>query len=186
MSDGVHFTNFPLWEDMDFAQNCTVFGNWLSSFLMPNPWDTREKMGASFPLSIEYFLTATPSNFSYPETPDDQQALMIEINEWFTFNLYNHLNGTDDFWYLSDEFLERAVWTPLEYCPAEYCKALGYTGNADLTGIGVSQMCHRGSGMRLINLGARLILRRSHTRDLLPVRIHSLADQHMAQSQAQG
>lgn len=137
MSDGVHFTNLPLWEDMDFAQNCTVFGNWLSSFLMPNPWDTREKMGASFPLSIEYFLTATPSNFSVPEAPDDQQALMIEITEWFTFNLYNHLNGTDDFWYLSDEFLERAVWTPLEYCPAEYCKALGYTGNADLTGIGV-------------------------------------------------
>lgn len=136
MSDGVSFTDLPRWEAMNFSQNCTLFGNWLSSFLMPNPWDTREKMGASFTLSIEYFLSATPDDFTFPETPDEAQALMLEINKWFTYNLYNHLDA-DDYWYLSDEFIDRAVWKPVESCPVEYCKALGYTGNADLTGIGV-------------------------------------------------
>ncbi|KAB5517452.1 hypothetical protein GE09DRAFT_1230809 [Coniochaeta sp. 2T2.1] len=137
MSDGVNFTNFPAWEEMDFSQNCTVFGNWLASFLMPNPWDPRERMGGSLPLSISFFLSATPDNFTVPDTAEGQQDLMVEINEWFTFNLYNYYNFTDEFWYLSEEFRERAIWAPLDFCPAEYCKALGYTGNADLTGIGV-------------------------------------------------
>jgi len=138
MSDGVNFTNFPLWEEMDFSRNCTIFGNWLSSFLMPNPWDPRETMGASFSLSIDFFISATPDNFTLSVDPDEQQAQLLEINEWFTYNMYNYLDETDGYWYLSDQFIDAAVWTPLDYCPAEYCKALGYTGNADLTGIGVS------------------------------------------------
>jgi hypothetical protein len=137
MSDGANFTDLPLWEEMDFSQNCTVFGNWLSSFLMPNPWDSHEKMGGSIPLSIDFFVSATPSSFVVPDAADEQQALMLEINEWFTFNLYNYLNETDGYWYLSDEFIDRVVRTPVEHCPKEYCKAMGYTGNADLTGIGV-------------------------------------------------
>jgi hypothetical protein len=142
MSDGGNFTDFPLWEDMDFSQNCTLYGNWVASFLMPNPWDPRSKMGGSIPLGIDYFVSATPSDFVIPDSPSGEQALMMEINRWFTFNLYNHFNETDGFWYLSDEFLKRAVSMPVVTCSKEYCKALGYTGNADLTGIGVSYSQH--------------------------------------------
>jgi hypothetical protein len=137
MSNGVNFTNLPSWDEMDFSKNCTLFGNWLSSYLMPNPWDNRQVLGASFPLSLDYFLSATPDTFTIPSSADEQQALILEINEWFAFNLFSYVDD-DGYWYLSDDFFNRAVWDPVGLCPAEYCKALGYTGNADLTGIGVS------------------------------------------------
>lgn len=40
--------------------------------------------------------------------------------------------------WMTDEFYHNVYQAPISWCHPEYCKALGYTGNMDLTGIGVS------------------------------------------------
>lgn len=134
MSDGEFYTDFPPWDQMDFSRNCTAYGNWLASFLMPNPWQKDQKLGGSYPLSIHFVLESIPPGFEFNATGQD---LIVRISQWFTYNLYNRYNKTDQLFYLSDEFFNRAIWAPTETCRAEYCKAMAYTGNADLTGIGV-------------------------------------------------
>lgn len=140
MSDGVLFTSLPTWDQMDFRQNCSLYGNWLASYIMPNPWDTSERVGASFLLSLDYFIASTPVSWDLPTAAERQQKVLQDISSWFTYHMYNFYNSTDGYWYISEEFKLRAIEEPVESCPAEFCKALGYTGNADTVGIGV---CYR-------------------------------------------
>jgi hypothetical protein len=140
MSDGVNFVNFPRWDEMDFSRNCTAFGNWLAAFLVPNPWNPTESLGGSFGLSITLFVESLPTDFKFPEN-SSVPVLSGEIGEWFTWNLINVYNKSADTWDMNPQFQQRVFVDPIENCPVEFCKAVGYTGNADLTGIGVSESC---------------------------------------------
>lgn len=139
MSDGVNFPQLPLWEDMDFAADCDVWGNWMASRYLPNPWNKSETLGGTYVLGINLFAAASPVDFY---TIADQANLTIPeaysgISQWFTWHTLNTWNETEGNWDTSPEFYENVIYAPFLQCTAEYCKSLGYTGNADLTGIGV-------------------------------------------------
>lgn len=140
MSNGTDFPMLPRWDEMDFSKNCTAYGNFLASFLMPNPWDQRETIGGSYMLGMEFFYYSKPDTFEYPSESQEIEAMFEQITAWYIRNIYDHFDPIDGYWYKSDEFKKRVLWDPVYKCPAEYCKAVGYTGNADLTGIGVSAL----------------------------------------------
>jgi hypothetical protein len=137
MSNGTDFPMLPTWDEMDFSRNCTAYGNFLASFLMPNPWNPREAIGGSYMLGIQFFYYSKPDTFQYPNSSVEIEALFEDITAWYIRNIYDHYDPVTGYWYKSDDFLQRVIWDPIKSCPAAYCKALGYSGNADLTGIGV-------------------------------------------------
>lgn len=140
MSDGVYFPELPLWEDMDFAANCTIWGNWLSSVFLPNPWNKAETLGGSYVLGLELFADSSPVDFYDISLASNMTVseTFARISQWYTWHSYYYFNETEDIWQYSPEFLSNVVFYPISECQAAYCKAMGYTGNADLTGIGVS------------------------------------------------
>lgn len=86
MSDGVNFTAFPLWEDMDFTKDCSLYGNWLYSFLKENVWNPAESFDGSALVTIYYFKSALPESYSFPwDGPlgaDDGMIL-----DWYGWNV---------------------------------------------------------------------------------------------------
>jgi hypothetical protein len=190
MSDGVNFTLLPTWDEMDFSRNCTLYGNFLASFLMPNPWDPTEYLGGSYYLSVLLFLYSVPDNY-YPSsyTTEEIQELYETITRWYMHNINHHLNPVTQIFETSDEFSEKVIWEPINNCPAEYCKALGYTGNADLTGIGVSDpeamTCWAKADSRM-TVGICVLLRRSRTRDDIFDCLYGMADSEMEEDQETG
>ncbi|EON96330.1 hypothetical protein UCRPA7_8153 [Phaeoacremonium minimum UCRPA7] len=57
--------------------------------------------------------------------------------QFTTDNLYWSFDEDEQLWDSNPVWLEHAINKPMDKCPAEFCKALGRTGNADVTGIGV-------------------------------------------------
>ncbi|KUI63423.1 hypothetical protein VM1G_10263 [Cytospora mali] len=149
MSNGVNFTDFPLWENMNFTRNCSYYGNWLSTFVQDNSWQKNETLRGSTLLIIEYFISALPNNntldrhniFSIDNETVGVGNYFGKILEWYGWNVYNSMyttdNGTEDYIMMTDEFYDHVLIGPRDTCRPEYCKALGFTGNMDLTGIGV-------------------------------------------------
>ncbi|KAL1872442.1 hypothetical protein VTK73DRAFT_1520 [Phialemonium thermophilum] len=138
MSDGTHFPDLPLWSQMDFSANCSLWGNWLAAFLLPNPWRPSEMLGGSYPLGISLFAQSSPADFFDSSNMTSTELFGI-ISAWYSWNIFNHWVGsdTDGFWNWTSEFATNVIEAPIASCPEEYCKAVAYTGNADLTGIGV-------------------------------------------------
>lgn len=121
------------WEQLNFTNNCTAWGQWLGAMLQPDSWDPKHTRGMSVELSMNLFSTAMP---------DGYRTTFAEVAKWFAYNVYHTPYPEDSpqptYWLFSSNFNETVVYGPKEVCQAEFCKAVGYTGNQDLCGIGVS------------------------------------------------
>ena len=133
----------PSLSELNFSQNCTLYGEWLSVLITPNPWEPTLTLGGSITISILYLLSAFPEGWKAPAWAIEANATEADVftaeMEWWTRGFFSYYNETDELYWPDPEFVNRTIWDPKEACPAAFCRAVGYTGNADLTGIGVSR-----------------------------------------------
>ncbi|KAL1900970.1 hypothetical protein Sste5346_002032 [Sporothrix stenoceras] len=140
----------PDWSQLNFARNCSAYGEWLAAFVAPNPWNPEEALGGSIPLTVLLVSNALPPGWTFNESFGGDggnwsqtiespagTAYFGDVMQWFTSKLYNTYNATDGQWYADPSFVDNVIWTPADQCPREFCKAIAFTGNADLSGIGV-------------------------------------------------
>lgn len=143
-------TPFPSWSQLNFSRNCTAYGQWLSTLIAPNTWNKADTLSGSITTSIELFNSAipdgwvftsnasgTPTNFTLDAPTVYDTEYFGDVLQWFTTHLYSAYNATEGQWYADADFVNNAVWDPADKCPNEFCKAIAFTGNADLSGIGV-------------------------------------------------
>ncbi|KAK2016735.1 hypothetical protein LZ32DRAFT_552304 [Colletotrichum eremochloae] len=120
------------WDQLDFNRNCSHWGHWLSAMLQTDSWNPKETIGMSLPSAMLYYAGAMPEG--YHTTYD-------EVAKWFAYNMYHtpfpENSTTPEYYFFSERFNKTLLLGPKSYCPKEYCKAIGYTGNQDLCGIGV-------------------------------------------------
>lgn len=170
---------------MDFGKNCTVWGNFLSSFYRRDPWQPEYTSFGSYDQTIVLFVESCPDGTLYTGelgemTEEEQNA---KISEWYAWNLYESMDDNGIFTIINktDPFTIKLFYEPIEKCVDEYCNAMEFTGNPDLTGIGVSR---RGNSQHLsISApqhpssslsGLRLLLRRGNPRHPLPHRSYNM------------
>lgn len=142
----------PGWDQLDFARDCSAYGQWLAAFIAPNPWTPDEALGGSIPLSIVLMSNALPPGWVFNDTSVDGgvalnatevvqssagTAYFSSVMQWFVAHLYATYNDTDGQWYADSEFVDHVVWEPASRCGREFCKAIAFTSNADLSGIGI-------------------------------------------------
>ena len=173
---------------MDFGKNCTVWGNFLSNFYRRDPWQPEYSSFGSYDQTILLFYESCPDGTFYTGefgemAEEDQNA---RISEWYAWNLYRSIDDDGIFPIndTTDYFTFKLFYEPTDKCLDEYCNALEYTGNPDLTGIGVSR---RGisqhpsipASQRLSSslLGLRLLLRRGSPRHPLSHRSYNMVRQ---------
>ncbi|OLN87840.1 hypothetical protein CCHL11_00092 [Colletotrichum chlorophyti] len=121
------------WEQLNFTSNCDAWGRWLAAMLQPDPWeDSKTTRGISIELSMILYGSAMPPGYN---------TTYYEVGLWFTYNMYHTevpANGsTPAYWAFSPRFSRMVFTDPKTRCQAQFCKAVGYTGNQDLCGIGV-------------------------------------------------
>lgn len=89
MSDGEHFTIFPLWTEMNFTRDCKAYGNWYSTFIDPNPWNKSRYLDGDASLIIKYFDTSLPENWTVPARENWTDAYYkSKVLEWYGWNLW--------------------------------------------------------------------------------------------------
>lgn len=145
--------NFPLmppWEDMDFTANCTAWGNWLATWFLPNPWDRLQILEGGYSPTFTLIDSAVPEGIVARVLDGNSSITLPKVlsktHEWWSYHLYNMYEWDADGAVL-DYDLDSAFWLnvmePGMYnCQKEVCKAQAYTGNADITGIGVGLLSH--------------------------------------------
>lgn len=127
---------FPPMEQMTFGNDCSIYGQWYTGLTTPNPWNPSDGLGGSIQLSIAYLWDALPMGWEYPENVTEAMVFS-QMVQFTTDNLYWSFDEDEQLWDSNPVWLEHAINKPMDKCPAEFCKALGRTGNADVTGIGV-------------------------------------------------
>ena len=143
MSDDEPFSNLPGWEDLDFAADCDAWGNWLATFIQPNTWDPATSLDGSFATSLVLYQAASESAFAASPALENtpHQKLAGDILGWWAYHLYGMVILDDNETVSVDQnadFMQHVIVAPSEKCPDEMCKAFGFSGNDDITGIGVS------------------------------------------------
>lgn len=114
---------------------------------MPNPWDPTQTMGGSASLSIAYMYDAFGPDWinQHPDAPNiTWNGIYDQFVQFMTDNLYWSYDYDEELWESNPDWLYYALYAPIDKCPDEYCKALGRTGNADVTGIGVRSVIRYG------------------------------------------
>ena len=127
---------FPPMEQMTFGNDCSIYGQWYTGLTTPNPWNPSDGLGGSIQLSIAYLWDALPMGWEYPENVTEAMVFS-QMVQFTTDNLYWSFDEDEQLWDSNPVWLEHAINKPMDKCPAEFCTALGQTGNADVTGIGV-------------------------------------------------
>lgn len=88
MSDGEHFTAFPLWEEMNFTRDCNAYGNWYSNFIDPNSWNKSHYLDGDVSLIFEYFRRSLPQNWTGLARENWTDAEYVgKVLEWYGWNL---------------------------------------------------------------------------------------------------
>ncbi|WQF77305.1 hypothetical protein CDEST_02319 [Colletotrichum destructivum] len=120
------------WEQLDFNRNCSYWGHWLSAMLQTDSWDPKTTIGMSVESAMEYYASAMPKGYT---------TTFDEVAKWFAYNMYHtpvpENSESPDYYLFSKRFNDTVLYGPKPHCPTEFCKAVGYTGNQDLCGIGV-------------------------------------------------
>ncbi|KAF4817274.1 hypothetical protein CGCTS75_v012402 [Colletotrichum tropicale] len=125
------------WDQLNFHNNCTAWGQWLGALVQPDPWDPSSTRGMSMELSMILFLNSIPDNSSNYTSLTTWYA---DVSSFFAYNMMHTPipNATSPKYYqFSQRFNDTILWGPKEKCEADFCKAVGYTGSQDLCGIGV-------------------------------------------------
>jgi len=183
MADGANFADFPSWELLDFSKDCSVWGDWLGIVLTPDPAKPTDLIGPGYWSSINLFISSLPPNGTAYMGNRTFSEVYGRINEWYSYNMYYEWNGKADFsegyYTMNPEFQTKVLVDPIETCQVEYCNAMAYVGNADLTGIGVSLPQSPIRLPKITNaarpLGLDFVPYRSPTRQRLPLRLHRMA-----------
>lgn len=145
MSDAEKLRGLLRWEDLNFAADCQAWGNWFATFIMPNPWSPAESLDGSLAMSLKLMQSAVnPLLLTAAMTMNVTEAeLAGETLGWWAYQVYDTVVLQDDGTYMIDlesKFVENVVKAPSRKCPDDLCKAFGYSGNNDITGIGVSSL----------------------------------------------
>lgn len=85
MSDGLHFTEFPPWEKMDFSKNCSVWGEWFATYQSPSPWDDTQYLDGDVKTIFALFNSSLPDDWH----PPDNWTTGIyygNVLDWYGFN----------------------------------------------------------------------------------------------------
>lgn len=133
---------FPPMEQMRFGNDCSIYGQWYTGLITPNPWDPTQGLGGSIQLSIAYLWDALPPDWWFPDNITDAMQVSQTV-QFTTDNLYWSYDWDEQLWDSNPTWIRLAIDGPREKCPDEFCKALGRTGNADVTGIGVRNYLSR-------------------------------------------
>ncbi|KAI6579463.1 hypothetical protein MCOR06_010058 [Pyricularia oryzae] len=130
---------YPNWKETDFSKHCEKYGNWLTAYTTAYRGDKKAVLGPTLELTPGFVWMGMPKNFTHADgSVSDLSDIglngVTELNSWFLGNLQKtDENGTA----LNEEFLFHTIFGPFDKCTEEYCKAIGFLGNADMTGIGV-------------------------------------------------
>ncbi|KZL81740.1 c6 zinc finger domain containing protein [Colletotrichum incanum] len=120
------------WEQLDFNRNCSHWGHWLSAMLQTDSWNPKITIGMSVESAMIYYASAMPKGY---------HTTFDEVAKWFAYNMYHtpypENSTTPEYYLFSERFNATVLYGPKAHCPTEFCKAVGYTGNQDLCGIGV-------------------------------------------------
>ncbi|KAL2109595.1 hypothetical protein VUR80DRAFT_2269 [Thermomyces stellatus] len=142
MSDVASLRTFLRWENLDFASDCEAWGNWFATFILPNPWDPVESLDGSLGMTLQLMESAvSPLVLDLVATANVSQAEVAgEALGWWANQMYDTVVEADDGTIkinTESDFIKNVVTKPSEKCPEALCKAFGYSGNDDITGIGV-------------------------------------------------
>ncbi|TLD32709.1 hypothetical protein PspLS_01004 [Pyricularia sp. CBS 133598] len=156
---------YPKWDKMDFGKNCTVYGKWLTTFFTKNRADKKLFLGPNLADTPEFVLKALPDNFSLEDPTMNGIVLTTELNSWFSANLAEWAETAD----IEDEnflfsVVFKPIFKPIDNCKSEFCEAVGFIGNADMTGIGVMISYYIGAGLATAYLIAFTIERYKQAR----------------------
>ncbi|TLS23381.1 uncharacterized protein PpBr36_06475 [Pyricularia pennisetigena] len=146
--------SYPRWQDMDFSKNCTIYGAWLTAYITTYRFvipvsDKKAVLGPNLQLTPVFVGMALPDNFKLPEGSLRGKTVAevnvdAELNSWFYANLQRiNANGT---LVVNEDFLRHTIFEPFDKCTTEYCTAIGFLGNADMTGIGIMISYYIGAG----------------------------------------
>lgn len=155
MSDVASLRTFLRWENLDFASDCEAWGNWFATFILPNPWDPVESLDGSLGMTLQLMESAvSPLVLDLVATANVSQAEVAgEALGWWANQMYDTVVEADDGTIkinTESDFIKNVVTKPSEKCPEALCKAFGYSGNDDITGIGVSSTLPCGISPRTI------------------------------------
>ena len=132
-----HNWTAPPFEELNFATNCTLVGEWSNAW-----YSGQDKDGGVDDIIIGiYFRAALPSGMRNIPT----QGQLIDWyhaarSYGYNLTMQNKTNA----------FTEATVVKPFNICPKEFCADVPFDGAPDVTGIGVSSL--RGEYLRwLIN-----------------------------------
>ena len=131
-AEAMSASNFgnPLWTpEMANEENCKIAAEFFATWsLTPDQITANIYRGPGLEVTASYLRILFPGRSSYGELfaqIDDAQGDSTQLNDQ-----------------LHQNFWTNVVSPPLTYCTAEVCKSLGWSGNSDLAGIGVSTSMH--------------------------------------------
>lgn len=139
------FPLIPPIEDFDFAKNCTLWGNWLATWFLPNPWDRYQGLMGGLAPSLMLIEGAFPPDvLSNIEQEMSSANITAKVSEWWTYTVWSSFTfengGSAAELDMQSDFVKYVLEPGINKCPDEVCKAQANTGNADITGIGVSPL----------------------------------------------
>lgn len=110
----------PLWSDLDPTRDCGSYGQFAADIARNGLFN------APIALTVSYFRSILPPDFS-------PQPTQLQILEWYEAIVANYTDGSGG----SEDLFTQAFAAAEGVCHDEFCTAVGFQGNADVTGIGV-------------------------------------------------
>jgi hypothetical protein len=122
-----HNWTAPPFEELNFATNCTLVGEWSNAWYLGQETD-----GNVGDIAIgNYFRAALPSEMRGMPT----QGQLID---WYhAAQRYGYVLQLQN---KTNTFIEATIIKPFNVCPKEFCAGFPFGGAPDVTGIGVSTL----------------------------------------------
>jgi hypothetical protein len=111
---------YPAWGDLNLTSDCSLYAQFFSSISRDG------LLNAPLGATVNYFLSAMPKDFS-------PQPTLLQIVELWQAIVANYTNGVGNV-----EMFNSVYDAAQGVCHDEFCAAIGFQGNADLAGKGVS------------------------------------------------
>lgn len=97
MPDVANFRGLLRWENLDFGANCSVWGNWLATFVLPNPWNPVESLDGGNSLTLQLMIASVDSvtreaAMSSNITMAEQAG---EVMGWWTQQMYDMITDVN-------------------------------------------------------------------------------------------
>jgi hypothetical protein len=119
----------PSWStDQSDEASCKLAGEFFATWMTtPDQIEADTYRGPGMEVTYEYLKILSGA----------ESATKGELLHWFADSQDQAWAGSEED---SQEFINAFIQPALDYCGASVCKSLGWTGNNDLAGIGVSSL----------------------------------------------